>query len=360
MKRKIRGNGQGCAYKRNRTWTAQVIVGWKPPEDLHNPPIPIKRTRSGFKTKSEALAFCPELVKISDPDQPPLKMTLGDVFEAWEESYQSRIGQSTMAGYRSAFGHFDAVRSRYINSISAADLQNCMDACTQGKRTHQLMKVLAGLLWAYAMDSNIVEKDVTKNLYTGKGKSVQRKPITEKELEIIRNAIGIEPYAEYVYAQCYLGYRPGELLGLKKTDLHEQDGTYYFVAGAKTEAGIDRTVVVHDKILGIILKQYKQPGTEYIFPMKCYNRKNEFVGYKKMETNYYNKSVFKPLITKLNLDPDLVPYSARHTFADKLKNAAGDERDKAALMGHTDYDFTRARYQSTNLDDLKLVTQSIT
>ena len=35
MKPKSRGNGQGTAYKRKNaaTWTAQVIVGWKIPED---------------------------------------------------------------------------------------------------------------------------------------------------------------------------------------------------------------------------------------------------------------------------------------------------------------------------------------
>lgn len=359
MKTKARGNGQGTAFKRGKTWTAQVVVGWKQPDDLRKAPIPIKRTKSGFPTKAEAIAYCPELFKTAGRENRPARMTLNAVYLAWERAYEPRVGESTMRCYRSAYAHFCVIKDVYIDLISANDLQKCMDECTQGKRTHQLMKVTARLLWAYAMDSNLVEKDVTQNLYTGKGKSTQRKPITEKQLETIRSVIGIEPYADYIYAQCYLGYRPGELLGLKKSDLHKQDGTYYFTAGCKTEAGINRTVVVHEKILPIILERFNQPDTEFLFPMRCENKKHEFTGYKQMTTNYYCKTVFRPLMEKLGFGTDLVPYSARHTFADKLKNAAGDERDKAALMGHTDYDFTRSRYQSTNLDDLKLVTESI-
>ena len=54
-----------------------------------------------------------------------------------------------------------------------------------------------------------------------------------------------------------------------------------------------------------------------------------------------------------------VPYSARHTYADKLQHAKGDDRDKAALIGHTDYNFTRSQYQSSPLEDLKAVTDTI-
>ena len=52
-------------------------------------------------------------------------------------------------------------------------------------------------------------------------------------------------------------------------------------------------------------------------------------------------------------------YSARHTYSDKLKQAAGDKKDKAALIGHTDYDFTQHRYQSSSLEDLAKVVDPI-
>ena len=77
-----------------------------------------------------------------------------------------------------------------------------------------------------------------------------------------------------------------------------------------------------------------------------------------MSTKYFNESVFKPITAKPGI-VSKVPYSTRHTYADKLKHAEGDIRDKAALMGHSDYGFTQLQYQSSPLEDLKAVTDSI-
>lgn len=62
MRPKIRGNGQGCAYKRGRTWTACVTVDWVLPSDSSLPKKPLRKTKGGFATKKEAIAYCPILL----------------------------------------------------------------------------------------------------------------------------------------------------------------------------------------------------------------------------------------------------------------------------------------------------------
>jgi len=357
-KKKARGNGQGTAYKRKgcSTWTASVVIGWRTPEDDTKKPVPIKRTKGGFKTKKEALVYCDALQKSI---QERKHLTLQAVFEEWKEKYSDRIAASTMAGYLSAYKHFSALHDILIENISAQNLQDCMDLCPAGKRTHQVMKVIAGLLWGYAFDSNYVERDITKNLYTGKGKSEQRDPISEEEVEIIRQAIGKEKYAEYIYSLCYLGFRPGEFLALTKSDLHHKDGVTYLVGGSKTDAGKDRPVPIPSAISGIILQRLNVDGTDLLFPQYQTNRKGEFIGYKKMSHDYFNKHVFKPMMNKLGIDDGKVPYCARHTYSDKLKDAEGDDKTKAKIFGHTDYEFTKKRYQSTNIQEIKAVGDSI-
>ena len=44
------------------------------------------------------------------------------------------------------------LHNHIMANILAGDLQDCMDACPKGKRTHQNMKVAAGLLWASCTD----------------------------------------------------------------------------------------------------------------------------------------------------------------------------------------------------------------
>ena len=286
-KPKSRGNGQGTAFKRGQTWTACVVVGWKLPADPTKPKIPVRKTKGGFKTKRDALNYCPKLLSSGNELN---RMTMQEVWEAWSDMYEPRIVPSTMGCYKYAYKHFEKVHSKYMDLISADELQSCMDECKAGHRTHQNMKCIAGLLWGYAFDHNAVYKDITDNLYIGKGRSIQRESISEKEVKAVKECIGKVRYAEYVYALTFLGYRPGEFLELKKNMLHcamvdvsdnTQIPVWFFVNGKKTDAGKDRVVIVPDQILDIVLSRIYIPGTDLVFPMYCFSRKegNPFIGF---------------------------------------------------------------------------------
>lgn len=355
-KQKSRGNGQGTAYKVGNTWTAQVIIGYRPPKDEMHQPIPIKRKKGGFKRKIDALAYCQTLKGSKDE----CKLTMQQLYEAWFPWYEPRIDKDTMGCYQAAFGHFASLHHKKIIDIRAADLQKCLDDCPRGHRTHQNMKVLAGLLWKYAMDHEYVSRNVAENLYIGKGKSIQREPLTENEVECIRQAIGKERYAEYIYALCYLGFRPGEFLSLRKDHYRIMDGIEVLVNGSKTEAGIDRVVVIPPQILDIVRNRLWVPGTDMLFPQYVFNRsKTALKGFKEMNDAYFREFAFKPLCANLGIAEGKVPYCTRHTYSDKLKKAEGNDKTKAGLMGHTDYAFTQSHYQSTDLDDLLEVAISI-
>lgn len=355
-KPKARGNGQGTAYKVGSTWTAQVIVGYRQPKDESRQPIPIKRTKAGFPRKADALAYCATLKGTKQE----CKLTMQQLYDAWAPWYESRIDPDTMGCYRAAFRHFEKLHSRKIVDIRASDLQECMDKCPRGHRTHQNMKVTASLLWKYALDQEYVTRNIAENLYIGKGKSIQREPLTPEEVEKIRQAIGKERYAEYIYCLCYLGFRPGEFLSLRKEHYKIIDGIEVLVNGSKTDAGRDRVVVIPPQILDIVRDRLFIPGTDLIFPMYCFSRsKGLLTGFKPMTDEYLNKHVFKPIGAILGFTEGKVPYSARHTYSDKLKGAEGSDKAKAGLMGHTDYAFTQSHYQSTNLDDLLAVAVSI-
>ena len=362
-------NGSGCTYKRGNVWEAQVVVGYRelPPFVLGNPEnerqrIPIKIRKSGFKTRAAAKAALPAL------KQKPVEgadMTLKQIYDQWEKLYSPRVDPSTMSGYRAAFNHFAKLHDVRIVDITAGDLQKCMDDCERGKRTHQNMKVVAGLLWKYAKSLHIVAQVESETLYTGKGKSKKREALTDIEVEKIRQAIGSERYADYIYCLTYLGYRPGEMLEIRKDQVIEHEGRLFIIEGKKTEAGINRTVPVHHKIENIVRSRLFVPGTDLVFPQYTFTRPSKkaptalFTGFKQMSDNYFREMVFKPICASLGIAEGKVPYAARHTFSNKLKNAAGDDIDKAALMGHSDYTFTQTKYQSTDLDELAAVMDSV-
>ena len=367
---KSRGNGTGCAYwdHVHRYWVAQITDGYRPlPDDITDPEnkrqrIPIKKTKGGFKRKEDALAYCQELKNVK-PEE--VQLTLQQVYDKWEPWYKPRVDPDTFGCYRAAFAYFKPLHNDNIKSISAENLQKCLDDCPKGHRTHQNMKCTAGLLWSFGIDNHYVEKDITRNLFIGKGASVQREPLDDMEVEKIRQEIGKDRYAPYVYALCYLGYRPGEMLEIKKSQVMEHNGSLYIVEGKKTAAGRDRIVPVHPKIENIIRAQLYIPGTDLLFPQYRFTKTSKknpvplFIGFKEMSDNYFNDYGFRPLADRLGIPKHKVPYSARHTFSDKLKDAEGTDKTKAALMGHSNYKFTQKKYQSTNLDELVTAMESI-
>lgn len=361
-KARTRGNHTGTVFKRKdrNTWCAQIVTGWKPSQDGKRL-IAIKKTFGGFKTKKEALAGLDRLLN-GDPVQHE-NTSLQETFELWKTAYQDRVKEKTFKGYEQAYRHFSDLQFRRINTITAAELQECMDKCPAGKRTHQMMKVTAGLIWAYATDANIVEKDITENLYIGKHQTKPREPLTPKDIELVKDAIGRLRYAEYIYCLCYLGFRPGEFLEIKKsqvmTEVVNKEVVYFITEGKKTAAGINRRVVIPRQILPFILSRLFMPGTDYLFPFYYFDKsKGRLKEFRQMKVNYFEESVFKKIMKELGIEGK-VPYSARHSYADKLKHADGDVRDKAALIGHSDYSFTRQQYQSSPLEDLKTVTDSM-
>ena len=363
-KPKVRGNKQGSVYylTQRRCWVIQITIGWKPPIKEGGHLVPIKKRYSGYKSKKDALAALNKL--LNGEEQEDNKTSLDEVFQSWKKAYENRVAPKTLKGYEQAYAYFSNLKYRRINTITAAELQSCMNDCPKGKRTHQMMKVTAGLIWAYAFDTNKVKKDITENLYIGKHETKPREPLSPEDIQKIKDAIGKIRYAEYIYCLCYLGFRPGEFLEIKKEQVScetiDNELVYYITEGKKTAAGINRRVIIPKQILPIVLERLDIEGTDYLFPFYYFKRgTTELKELRRMTVNYFDESVFKPIKEQLDIIGNKVPYSARHSYADKLKHAEGDVRDKAALIGHADYNFTRVQYMSSPLEDLKTVTDSL-
>jgi integrase len=346
--RRTRSNGMGTAYKRGKTWTASVVVAWREeePQDGKEHLLPIKRTKGGFKTKKDALEYCAVLRGLPAKTK-NAGITFAKLYEQWKPYYEPRISASTMKCHVSAYKWFKPIWYYAFSDICAADLQNCIEACTVGKRTKENMKSLAMGLYKYAGANKIVEHNYAQYIYCGNDEQATRPPFTADEIEKIRQAIGKAPCAEYVYCMIYTGFRPNEMLSLTVDAYDAAHKT--LTGGFKTEAGRNRTVTLSPKVEPIIaqLTKGKMPSA-YIFPRK---------DGKRMSDKYFRDEYFYPLMAALGIK-DRVPYSCRHTFANLMKNVQGSDTDKAALIGHADASMTKY-YQSPDYESLRAITDKI-
>lgn len=349
---KSRGNGQGSVYQRpNKTWIAVVIDYYY--TDASGKTRKKTKSKAGFKTKREAVEYLPTLR--ADQRKERKELTLAQIYAAWLPTH--RAGKSTMDCYKAAWKYFAPVANYRIRDIDIDDLQDCMDDCPHGKRTKENMKALCGLLYKYAIPRHQVELNLGPYLIVDAQGGDKHPGIPLDALAKLRAASGSVPYADYVVAQCYLGFRPSEFLALDVADYDREHKA--FRGGAKTAAGIDRAVTVSPKCESIVNLLTAGRTEGQVFrdlagnPMNIKNYRQHF--YEVLAAC----GIENPMVGEGDLARHLyTPHSCRHTFATLMKNVKAADKDKLALIGHTSTAMLR-HYQDTDYESLRQITDAL-
>lgn len=349
-KRKSRGNGTGTVYKRGKTWTALKTIGFLTNENGEVKRI--TRSKGGFRTKKEALEYLPNL---DGAERKKKSLSWAAMYDAWQPTH--RAGKSTMDCYAAAENYFRPIWMLPFDQIDIDDLQDCLDECPKGKRTRENMKALAGLLYKYAIPRHMATLNLAQYLIVGGGDVGAKTALPDHALEVLRCAVGHVWGADYVISQCYLGFRPSELLALDAKNYDRKERA--FTGGAKTDAGRDRVVTVSPKIQPIIdhLTKDKIAGPVFCGP-----------GGQPMSIEQY-RAMFYRVLDECGIENPIegpegakrhryTPHSCRHTFATLMKRVPGADKDKLELIGHTSAEMLR-HYQDINFDDLRRVTNAI-
>lgn len=349
-KGRTRPNGAGTAFKRGRTWYAQITIGYK--SIIRNGRLAsqaIRVTKGGFKTKRDALDYCHTLKETSNKPEKQ-KLTTQQIYDLWTPTHESKVGKSTMDCYRAAWKYFTPLYDMPFAEIDLDDLQECVDDCGKGKRTKENMKALAGLLCKYALPRHQTDMNYAEFIHTGNDEKGTHPAFNKGQIEAIKQQIGKVQFAEYVYILIYTGFRPSELFSITTDDY--VDGILY--GGAKTKAGKGRAVPANPKI-----KEYIKPtGSKWLFPRADGGQ---------MSARYFRDTYFYVILSEAGIQPlptqekpaYYVPYSCRHTFANLLKDVPGSDKDKAGLIGHEDYTTTKRMYQSAELESFKRIIESM-
>ena len=351
-KPKQRGNGTGCAYRLpNGTWIAVRVLGYTVDEagKKHRETV----SKSGFKTKKDAVMYLPNLVKKTKAEQRN-ETTLQQVYDKWEPTHKK--SKSTMDCYRAAFKKFTPLHDLPFCEITADDLQECMDEVT-GRRTQENMKAVCGLLYKYAIPRQLATLNMGQYLVVGGAPGQGKEGLPTEALEALKKNVEKVKYADYVVAQCYLGFRPSELLDLTIQSYDRKKKT--FTGGAKTEAGKNRVVTVSPKIQQIIDRLTANKISGYVF---CTDGggKMDIVEYREHFYDVLEECGIDNPVTEIDgvKRHKYTPHSARHTFASLMKKVQGADKDKLALIGHTSTEMLR-HYQDVDLQSLRRITDAI-
>lgn len=357
QKPKSRGNGQGSVYQLpNKKWIAVKVHYYLDADGKRH-----KQTASRcFATKRDAvnglLLLDPRKASSRKSEQ-KAKTTFKGLYDLWLPTHEAT--KETLDCYRAAIKYFSPLYYERVADVDIDDLQECIDECPRGKATRKNMRTTIGLMYKYGIPRGYLPEKLNLADYLSvKGsEGAGGIGLPDEYLQAVQKATGSSLAASYVYCQCYLGFRPSELLALTVADYDAKERA--FVGGSKTEAGKNRTVTVSPKIQPIIDRLLEGKTSGQIF---CASN-GQRLGIKQYRAMFYE------LLESLGLENPTfevngqqkhtyTPHSCRHTFATLMKRVDGSNKDKLELIGHTSEEMLRY-YQDVSLEDLRKITDAI-
>lgn len=305
-----RGNGQGTAIKRGRSWT-----GYAPGYSYmgtdgkrHR----IRPSKGGFKTKAEALMWAMQQ-GTNQKDAPVPKMA--ELWSDYSTHELEKLSENKQTAYKIAAKRLNPLMGRRMDTIMVSDLQAVVDTVSTYYPARD-MKVVLSHLYIKAMASNSNKGRVAQNLAEFIVLPIMDEkeavPFTSEEVKKLWNLYDSgEHFVGYILLMIYSGMMPAELFQCKKNMV---DLTHCEIrgAGAKTKTR---------QKAAIAFPAFIKPVVEDLLSIKSkYSRSQADKLLSMHKDNFYDN--FRRTLEKAGIDNPkdekgryrLSPYSCRHTF----------------------------------------------
>ena len=296
---KSRGNGTGTAFKRGSTWTAQVV--YDRVVVAENKPLKkLTRSKGGFKTRDEALRYCPILK--NGPEKAKLAPTLAHYWETFENGAYTALSYSKQACYKSAWKKLEKIHGTRIDQLTVADLQQLL---TEKCATYYPMKdckTLLTMLFRIAAAEGYANEKVPEFIQLPKLEEKERQPFSDTEqANLWKLYESGDLRAAIPLLMIYTGMMPGEAMRLR-VDQIDLEHRQIIGAGMKTKVRKATPIVIADAIVPLVenlIAHAMKKGNLWKYDEKLWYQQ------------YYEA-------LKLAKCRKLTPYSCRHTTATAL------------------------------------------
>lgn len=315
-----RGNGLGTAYKRGSYWQAEITLGY-----YTNDEGKLKRkrlTKSGFKTKKEALEYITDLKSNKKTND----INFEKLWLIFRETAYTQLSESKQTAYRIAWNKIKLdLCFKNISDVTSDDLQRVTDKYGTSYYTKRDIKSLLSHLYKIALRDDYIQTNKASFIMLPALNSKERDIFTDKEIDLLWNDYNTTQsiITAHILLMLYTGMRPGELLTIKKSNINLTE--QYLTGGIKTEKGKRRKIIIPNKIMCIVFFLLEQSTNDLL---TTYTNDNDF----------YDEWAAKR--NELKLNKNLVPYCCRHTYVTNCTKLRMSPAMLQELTGHEDYDTT--------------------
>ena len=202
------------------------------------------------------------------------------------------------------------------------------------------------MLFKDAMEMDIISKDYSEFIKLPRHKpKIERKVFTDEEIALLWKNVNELEYADVILILIYTGMRINELLKLHKSNVDLEQNV--IIGGSKTEAGKNRIIPIHPKIIPLVIKRMENK-TEYLIPNR---RKSNYYEY-----NNFRTKEFMTIMKQLGMEHTI--HDTRHTFATMISDVSDNESAITGIIGHTNINMTK-KYTHTSIEKMRKEMEKI-
>jgi integrase len=333
-----RANGTGSisrlSGKRRKPFVVTVTKGWERDEDKHRQ---LRVTLGYYESRKAAREALDAYLRT--PIERP-RITLRELYDEWSAVKFQRISSSTAATYTAAWAKIEPIHDMIVRDIRTPDMQRIID-----ENAHMSMSALKDIrsvlhmLLRQAVQQDIVHKNYAEFIVLPKKERAEREVFSDLEIATLFKNDSDE-WAQTVLILIYTGFRVSEMLALTRFNVDLENGV--LIGGMKTEAGRNRAVPIHPRILPYI-RAWTVKGGETLVCAPLGGP---------LSANNYRKRYYTPTLKKLGIRP-LTPHSCRHTLGTMLDRAGAPTTATQKILGHADYSTTANIYTHPDFMALK-------
>lgn len=328
-----------------KPFRAMITIGFT---DEGKPICKILKPDGYFKTYNDAYEALMEYNR--NPYDIVENFTLKDVFDRWFDTIVDKSKPPRNYNYLTSLWNkvkpIENMNIRDVKTYHIKDLIEGLDATADAKVR---VKSVMNRVFDYAIEHEIVHHNVAKafKISAGNLRLNEREPkahidFEEYEIKALWENKDKYPVIKAMLTQCYMGWRPQELCGLK---IENVDLTNWTIKGGmKTTAGKNRIVPIHSCLRNIIEELYykaKNDNSEYLFTLLDDRFKKGIVI--PMDYERYRKR-YKRVIDELNLNNLHRAHDPRVHFITQCKFYNVDEYAIKYMAGHSIQDVTESVY----------------
>lgn len=334
-------NGYGSVHKlpgkRRKPWRVRITKDtvYNEEKDEYKQ---IYQTIGYYETRQKAMQALAEYHD-NPYDLDNANLTFSNIYEKWSEEHFKGKSHAGNKCWKTAYNHCKPLYNRKFRELKVYELEQTIENAEVGDVTKGRMKNMFSLMYRWAIRHEIVSKDLGK-LCKPIGKvqpTFEKTPFSEAEISVLWENILKIPYVDMILIEIYSGWRPSELTALETTDIDLE--TLTMKGGAKTDAGKNRIVPIHKRIIPLIKRRYN-PDNRHLFV----NEEGRYINY-----DYYYKK-FKRVMSLLEMNHS--PHETRHTFITLAKEAHLDEYCLKLIVGHEIDDITEKVYTHRKVQQL--------